>query len=272
MKITEFPNAKKLTSDNVFLIDGTNGTKNIFVGDAIIAMLGMTSTNLHRSIFRGKYLGASVTTEQTAHIQDGTFEDLWLGDYWTINGYDWVIGDFDYWYNTGDTVFLKHHLLIVPRKSLYNAQMNTTNVTTGAYVGSAMYTSNLGNAKTIINNAFGSKVLTHREHLTNAVSNGYPSGSAWYDSTVELMTECMVYGHLSFSPTPTGSIIPSIYTIDKMQIALFQFAPTVLSIRETIWLRDIVSASNFADVDSAGYADCFSASYSFGVRPAFCIG
>ena len=81
MKITEFPFISKFTSDNVMLVDGTKGTKEIFVGDAILAMLHMTSAELHRSIFRGKNLGASVSTEQWARIQDGTFDDLWLGDY-----------------------------------------------------------------------------------------------------------------------------------------------------------------------------------------------
>lgn len=62
-----------------------------------------------------------------------------------------------------------------------------------------MYTSNLANAKTIINSAFGSAVLTHREYLTNAVTNGYPSAGAWFDSNVELPNEIMIYGSLVYT-------------------------------------------------------------------------
>lgn len=75
---------------------------------------------------------------------------MFLGDYWNIGGRIWRIVDMDYWYNCGDTAFTSHHLVIMPDEALYNAQMNTTNVTTGGYVGSEMYKKNLENAKTIV--------------------------------------------------------------------------------------------------------------------------
>ena len=112
-----------------------------------------------------------------------------VGDYWVISGVTWVIADMDYFYNCGDTAFTKHHLIIVPDRSLYDAQMNESDVTTGGYVGSKMYTENLETAKTTIKAAFGDMVLTHREYLTNAVTDGRPSACGWFDSTVELMNE-----------------------------------------------------------------------------------
>jgi hypothetical protein len=273
MKMTEYPSIEKFTSDNILLVDGDNGTKKIFVGDAILSMLNMTSAQLHRLIYRGKNLGTSLTTTQKAHIQDSTFEDLWLGDYWMINNIKWVIVDFDYWYNCGDTAFTKHHLVIMPETALYNAQMNSTNITTGGYVGSEMYTTNLANAKTIVNSAFGSAVLTHREYLTNAVTNGKPSGGAWYDSSVELPNECMMYGHLHFSPTSDGSTVPSIHTISKTQLALFMVCPKLLVNRSyNQWLRDVVSSAHFARVYDSGLTSCTFASGSSGVRPVFPIG
>lgn len=59
-----------------------------------------------------------------------------MGDYWVINGINWRIVDFNYWYNCGDTAFIKHHLVIMPDTVLYEARMNPTNITTGGYVGS----------------------------------------------------------------------------------------------------------------------------------------
>lgn len=272
MKMTEYPAIEKFTSDNILITDGDNGTKKIFVGDAILSALHMTSVELHRIIYRGKNLGTSLTTEQKAHIQDGTFEGLWLGDYWVINGVEWVIVDFDYWYNCGDTAFTKHHVVVMPRTNLYSAQMNTSNVTTGGYVGSAMYTSNLANAKTIINSAFGSAVLTHREYLCNAVSNGRPSGGAWYDSTVELPSEIMMYGHIHFGCTGDGSNIPNIYTPSKTQLALPMICPKFITNRGWYWLRDVVSSAFFALVYRDGNANCNLASISGGVRPVFAVG
>lgn len=272
MKITEYPSITELLDSYMFVIDGPDGTKKVPASEMPFQIMNLASVEMHRMIFRGKNLGSSLTAEQKAHIQDGSFKDLWLGDYWVINDINWRIVDFDYWYNSGDTVFTKHHLVIMPDVTLYSAQMNTSNVTTGAYVGSAMYTSNLANAKTIINSAFGNAVLTYREYLANAVTDGKPSGGAWYDSSVELPNECMIYGHLHFSPTSDGSTIPSIYTLSKSQLALFTVCPRFICCRSWFWLRDVVSSARFANVHSSGYASFTNASSSVGVRPVFPIG
>lgn len=50
----------------------------------------------------------------------------------------------------GDTECTTPHVLMIPERTMGNAQMNTSNVTTGAYIGSAMYTTNLTPFKTII--------------------------------------------------------------------------------------------------------------------------
>ena len=99
--------------------------------------------------------------------------------------------------------------------------MNETNITTGGYVGSKMYTKNLAQAKTLAASAFGDLILTHREYLTNAVSNGYPSAGAWFDSTLELPNEIMMYGSLVFTPAGDGTVVVNRYTIGKTQLALF---------------------------------------------------
>lgn len=228
----------------------------------------------HNSIYRGKNLGNSVTQDQWNAIEAGTFDDLYIGDYWVIGGVNWRIAAFDYYYNTGDTAFTKHHVVIVPDGSLYSHNMNDTNITTGAYMGSKMYTEGLEQAKTTINNAFGSShVLSHRLILTNATTNGYASGGEWTDSTVDLMCETMVYGSAILSPMNNGTNIPYNYRVEKGQLPLFQMAPQYTFIRSSsYWLRDVLTASDFALVGANGYASSYSASNASGVRPAFCIG
>lgn len=225
----------------------------------------------HNCIYRGKNLGTSVTAEQYAAISSGKFTDLYIGDYWVINGVTYRIAAFDYYYNCGDTNFTKHHAVIVPDTSLYKAQMNTSNVTTGGYTGSAMYKSNLAQAKTTIKAAFGSAhVLTKRELLTNAVNGNTPSGWAWFDSDVELMNEVQAYGSVAW-----GAHDGNGYNVASGdgQFPLFMFDRTKLHNREDYWLRDVSSATLFSVVDNGGYADnSYSASSSLGVRPAFCIG
>lgn len=227
----------------------------------------------HNSIYRGKNLGSSVTQDQWNAIEAGTFDDLYIGDYWVIGGVNWRIAAFDYYYNTGDTAFTKHHAVIVPDTSLYNAQMNDTNTTDGGYAGSKMYTEGLAQAKNTINSAFGSShVLSHRILLTNAVTNGYPSAGAWVDSTVDLMCEQMVYGSSILMPMPSGTITPYNNRIEKSQLPLFQHDHSKISNRLSWWLRDVATAALFAAVGNGGYANCTYASLSLGVRPAFCIG
>ena len=274
VNLSELTQINELVSGNKLLVGTTDGNKAIAAEDALFAMLdGFAPVELRRVLFRGKNLGTALTAVQKAAIKDGSFKGMFLGDYWSIGGRIWRIVDMDYWYNCGDTAFTSHHLVIMPDEALYNAQMNTTNVTTGGYVGSAMYKSNLANAKTIVNAAFQGSVLTHREYLCNAVANGRPSGGAWFDSSIELPNEPMMYGHPHFSPTSDGSTVPSIYTISKTQLALFMVCPRFIVNRSyNQWLRDVVSSAGFADVHDYGYASCGNASYSVGVRPVFPVG
>lgn len=231
------------------------------------------NSGAHNAIYRGKFLGSSVTETQWDAISAGTFDDLYVGDYWTIGGVNWRIAAFDYYYNCGDTDFTKHHVVIVPDTVLYTHVMNDANITTGAYVGSKMYTEGLEQAKTTINNAFGSShVLSHRIYLSNATSNGKASAGAWKDSTVDLMCEHMVYGSGIFSPVSDGSSVTNNYRVEKSQLPLFAHNPRMIAIRSAWWLRDVISSAYFARVHNYGNADSNNASGANGVRPAFCIG
>lgn len=216
-------------------------------------------------------MGNAVTPEQYAAIRAGTFEDLYIGDYWTIGGIDYRIAAFDYYLNSGDTRCTTHHAVIAPDTCLYITSMNSTNTTNGGYVGSAMHTANLEQAKTTIKGAFSGHVLKHRIYLANAVANGCASGGAWYDSEVDLMCERMVYGSGIYSPVSDGSIVPANYCVEKTQLPLFQHDPSRICNRVTWWLRDVITASSFAIVGDGGGANYSTASSSHSVRPAFCI-
>lgn len=273
VNLSELTQINALTADDKLLIGTAEGNKAIGADDALFAMLdAFIPKEQRRMIYRGKNLGAVVTEEQKANIKNGTFKGFFLGDYWTIGSYTWRIVDFDYWYNCGDTAFTTPHLVIMPDKPLYNAQMNETNITTGGYTGSLMYTENLDQAKTLAASAFGDLILTHREYLTNAVTDGHASAGAWFDSTLDLPNEIMMYGCHVYAAMNNGTVIPTNYTIGKTQLALFTVVPKLISNRATFWLRDVVSSALFAYVTTGGYANYYGAVNSFGVRPVFAIG
>lgn len=243
--------------------------------------LSETLTNLtysgagpHNSIYRGKYLGNNVTEEQWAAIGNGSFTDLYIGDYWTIDDINWRIAAFDYYLNTGDGDYncVTHHVVIVPDTCLgSNIYMHASNAAIG-YTTSYMYTTGLNTAKTIINTAFGAEhILNHRQSLISGFSNSKPS-STWTDSTIELMTEQNVYGSKFFALTSDGtSSVPSNSTIDKSQFPLFALEPSRITIRVKYWLRDAIYGGGFSTVDANGNAGYAGVANTCGVRPSFSI-
>lgn len=280
-KVTDLSAVTTIADANLIPVhDGTGLKKITFANlkaktieqtEGKIAPLLFNNAGAHNAIYRGKNLGTSVTTAQYNAIKAGTFDDLYIGDYWVINGVTWRIAAFDYYLHCGDSDLTTHHAVIVPDTCLYNHVMNDTNVTTGGYVGSKMYTEGLESAKTTIKAAFSGHVLSHRIYLTNATANGKASAGAWCDSEVDLMNEQMVYGTGIFSPVSDGSTVPANYRVEKSQLPLFAHEPSRICNRSNWWLRDVITAALFARVYSDGGASYGSAGGSFGVRPAFCI-
>lgn len=280
-KVTDLSAVTTIADANLIPVhDGTGLKKITFANlkaktieqtEGKIAPLLFNNAGAHNAIYRGKNLGTSVTTAQYNAIKAGTFDDLYIGDYWVINGVTWRIAAFDYYLHCGDSDLTTHHAVIVPDTCLYNHVMNDTNVTTGGYVGSKMYTEGLESAKTTIKAAFSGHVLSHRIYLTNATANGKASAGAWCDSEVDLMNEQMVYGTGIFSPVSDGSTVPANYRVEKSQLPLFAHEPSRICNRSNWWLRDVITAAAFAFVSGTGHAHSNDASTSRGVRPAFCI-
>ena len=280
-KATDLAAIETIADDNLVLVhDGAGLKKMTFANfkaktvegtEDKIAPLLFNNAGAHNAIYRGKSLGTSVTTAQYSAISAGTFEDMYIGDYWTINDVVYRIAAFDYYLHCGDTECTKHHVVLVPDTCLYNHVMNDTNTTTGAYVNSKMYKEGLAQAKTTIKAAFSGHVLSKRIYLSNAVSNGRASAGAWCDSEVDLMCEHMVYGNGVFSPVSDGTTVSNNYRVEKSQLPLFQHEPSRICNRATWWLRDVISASIFALVSYSGNANSDNASASLGVRPAFAI-
>ena len=235
----------------------------------------------HNAIYRGKDItDLFYDGTLTKQIAAGTFDDIFVGDYiiGKSSGRKYLVADLNYRLHCGDTECTKPHMLMIPERTMGNAQMNANNDTTGAYTGSAMYTANLEAYKTIIRNDFGTgHILSHRNLFANAVTNGYESAGTWYDSDIDLMNECMVYGSNIFHNVMGGTAVPYNYTIDKSQLSLFRHRPDLIPARDSgggrtwYWLRDVVSAACFAHVLNNGDANYSHASSSLGVRPAFLI-
>ena len=247
-------------------VNGVSTTYDIHDADAV--HLGASSIPFHNAYPRCKYLGTTITDAQNTAIKNRTYDDLFIGDYWTINGVNWRIVAIDYYFNVGDTNFDKGNIIVMPDTVLYSAQMNKTNTTSGAYAGSLMRTQNLNNARTIARNTFGSHLANHRIVLTNSVDASGPNSWTWYDSDgVELPNEVQIYGTRVWGSALKGYDVAT----QKQQFPLMALAPQFVNTRQSYWLQDVSSysvSSTFATVSRDGYTHPNLASQSFGVRPS----
>ena len=238
----------------------------------------------HNSMWGGRDITAAFDSgEFSEHIADGTFKDIFPGDYITkqvtIKGtaytVKWIIADCDYWINKGDTATTAHHVAIVPQAPIYNYRMNNTNDTEGGYASSWVYRSEIPACATGIVSAFGSDhILTFRDGISNSVdtshvSSGIPQWTGtpgwwgeWVSAQCNLMSEKMVYG----APICAAGAMDN--TMATRQMSAFRLSERLINYnRQSYWLRDVVSSAGFAFVDGDGNAGTTDASASLGVRP-----
>lgn len=280
-KITDLVKGQPLKTDVIPFVDSANGeTKKALVDDLLKSIIP-NNAGAHNGIYRGKDItDLFYNGTLSQQIAAGTFDDIFIGDYiiGNVSHRKYLVADINYRLNMGDTECTTPHILMVPEKIMGTAKMNDTNITTGAYVGSKMYTEYLAPFKAVIQNDFEtSHIVQHRNLFANAVTNGYESAGGWFDSTIELMNEIMVYGSNIFHNIQNGANLAYNYTMDKQQLSLFRLKPALTVARNDAgerywyWLRDVVSAFYFAGVTHFGNATYYGASSAYGVRPAFLI-
>lgn len=285
----------EVLNDNFDMID-TQMKKNENGITEVKNNLLSNNAGAHNSVFRGKDLTTIYTIDEICNrISAGTFDDLFVGDYFDITittdegGVEvvrCVIAGFDTYFNNGDTPLNVHHAVIVTKNCLNTTHgMNPTNTTEGGFLGSAMWTEVLPIYNTAFGNVFGSHLISHRTLLTNTVNatgnsnagagfTGCSRNWAWTDTQLSLLSEIQVYGSNVFSSSfyDTGC--------DNLQLPLFALDPTAKVCGkggtgtggQWYWLRNVASATYFAGVSGNGTSDSDGASASDGVRPLFLIG
>lgn len=212
---------------------------------------------MHRNIFRGNNLGSEVTAAQLSAIQNGTFSNLYVGDYWvtpiTINGTEksvnWRIADIDYYYVPSryqgskyyDEGLSEHHLLMLPDEGLYETTYKSYNDSTD-YLSSTLRSSRT-EALTAVNSAFPNMLLTYNEYLTDNC-NSY-SISVVTHCDLEALNVAMVYGnYLRYNAVDTSNSPVNSLTKEMSirQLALFKLAPTFIISDHPYWLRNLTAS------------------------------
>lgn len=251
----------------------------------------------HNNIFRGDDLFAKGYTidDICAMIRDGSFSDIYIGDYFTLSGsienvpcfveqtgddgtkslvestqtvtYNtkFRIAGIDTYLNTGDTAFTAHHAVIVPDKNIGTNRMNSTNTAVGGYVNSFMFASVLPVYNTHFDVKLNNHLLTHRELLSNSVSGNSANNWGWTDIKTDLMSEPEVYGSVLWGGKYDIGV-------NYRQFPLFRIASKYICDRNWCWLKAVAGGNDFVAMTSNGNATRNGAGVALAVRPCFCIG
>lgn len=171
----------------------------------------------------------------------------------------------DTYLNTGDTAFTAHHAVIVPDGIIGSNRMNGTNVTTGGYVGSFMFTSVLPVYNTHFDAKLNNHLLTHREILSNSTTNGVSNNWEWKSVKMVQASEPELVG-------TTVKSVPSDVGINYNQFPLFKIMPNYIVNRNQYWTKVVATPTQFVSIYNNGMLSFNSSSLNGGVRPCFCIG
>lgn len=244
--------------------------------------------SLHNWLYRGKQLSYT-KDEILARISSASFEDLYPGDYFTINvtvdnvatDIDLMICALDYYYDA--TNYNTHHLVVCPKGILSEVAMNTTDTSVGGYLGASTMLAELSDWQTVFENYFGSvHVLARTANLSSAITgsfmdggsggNSYQGASSAITATsnvkLQLMSEIQVFGH---------EVCGNDYDEqqDNKPFGCFQSSNgrnNRAVTNKDWWLKTVGSEEGFVYVDSTKEPKIGGASGVKGVRPFFLIG
>ena len=232
----------------------------------------------HNSIYRGDSLGTSVSSAQWTSIRNGTFEDMYIGDYWTINSHKYVIAKF---YYCSPYVTASCPSVLMLDFSQLSKKMNDIDTTEGGYAGSKMRTFMDETVTPQLDTDFTSgHVYKPTWSVDNAVTDGIVTGRTSIEAKACLLSEVDVWGYRRASAYAHqyGSLFasPDPYNGVGHPIPLISLTGSYTPHGGRGWLRDVCSADGFAYIYSnrtfGGSAVSYSANVNNAqVRPAFFI-
>ena len=276
-------NTKAITDLSKSLIAKTSG-------------LWADTETMHNNIYRGADLlsaghFSSINDIITA-ISQGNFEDIFVGDYftasYTVDGAQqsakFRIAGINYFKAAANEWGVQdNHVCIVP-DTLGSSVMNDTNVTTGGYIGSKMYTTVLPKYYAALAGSVGTPFYGHikamKESLVNGVDNTIQAGggiakwtgaaTGWADIaniSLCLLSELEIYGTRNFGTA--GDNVKN-----AAQLPMFRLNPNTITVWGTknTWLRSVAAGTAFCGAGGYFHADYYGASGVLAVRPRFAIG
>lgn len=255
------------TSDGIKGVSVTNG--NLFKILNTMLMHQPNNMYIRKNIYRGQRMGTSKIDYQD---QIKLSLDLYLGDYWEIDGNKWRIVDFNYYLGKGETSWNSYeHMVIMPDKPVYSSAWHSNpDVNSSGYYYSKIYDDTesyfYDNIVDVIFN------YDYGYAFNQLISDNSEFGMFWdVDQDVTIPNEIQIFG--SYIKTP--NIGENRDTSDTSQLSLMKHCPEFINpSRTSYWLRDYnpqEGSGNPVFVDPSGCSYTATPIYAKGVRPLFCV-
>ena len=245
MKFAEYPADTIFAPTDILLKDGATGTKKVVGSDLPYAIFDGVPM-MHNNIYRGVNLGSSYTAAQRNAVSSGTFTGLWIGDYWTIGGIQWIIVDFDYWGGT------THHLLVMPRTGHYQGPVHpdlvaATGIRKTALMSNAV-TPGTNSFQSLFNNLGFSHTIISRLGWNTEL--GLPTSAVDIQTVADVLSQGMVIGSNPINSEPTRPHGMFLKTNDSRQLSYFRMGGKMpLTSGQVSWLSDQTAAYYFSTID-----------------------
>ena len=254
-----------------------NGTERdtLIIGNSVYRYIGQSAhiatenAQTHNATYRGQSLGSFNETFAN-DIDNGTFNNMWVGDSFVVNNHTYKIAGFNYKCGHEENTGLANHLIMIT-DDLSSHVMNSTDTTEGGFAGSDMFKGEIPVVENQLATDFGGHLLKFKSYLSTSIdSSGAPNNGQWYELTANLCNSAMWWGSPSqYSNNKNGTK----YNIgdEDTQLPIMKLHTAERSSNNWVWLRDIYNSSGFAAADDDGSANWDHASNSNDVRAFFLI-
>ena len=258
------------------IINGTERDELIF-NNSIYKYIGeygkvaTANANIHNAIYRGQRLG-SFNETFASYIKDGTFNNMWVGDYFVVNNHTYKIAGFNYKCGHEENTGLTNHLIMIT-DVLSRQAMNSSDTAVGGFAGTELFKNYFPQIESQLQTDFGNHLLTFKSYLSTSIgSNGAPNNGQWYSLKACMCNSAMWWGSPSqYSNNANGTKFNLGDETEQLPIMKLHTDEQKGGSNWT-WLRDIYDSRAFAVAITDGSAAWIGASGSSGdVRAFFLI-
>ena len=259
MLVDEVNNTGKYTLEELYQMVDTEDASDIYIGDII---------RVNRAAVTYTPAGGSSTTDPAQVID------------WVVMGIDWqrFMGSY------GTARIENFHLVLVPKDGFKTlAHMNSTNITTGGFISSDMFTNILPAYQTAILNSLNGHLVYYEDYFSSAVdANVTSTASGSYAGATSANTTATVVAPLLNEIEIYGFQIASSDIRDKgranAQLPGFRLNPRLMvkDIKDGTtsrwWASGVVRDTRFLAIGESGDPQARSASSTAMIVPKVIFG